>query len=220
MPLVPSSSSATVAPLRESARSTVLGPLLDACGLGWFCLRSEGRREHVAAQNLTRRNGIEAFAPRLRVRRERRSGGVFNTTEALFPGYLFARLRYPDQVRRVVSTTGVLGFVAFGGPPPRLPDDTIAHLQRHGEPAAGAPLAPVFEAGDWVRIAGGCLRGSEGRVRECESGSDRICVLLTLLGHDVVISLPAAQLVGRVDRSLPVPALLRTAGSPRSFATA
>jgi len=186
----------------------LLRPLIDACGIGWFCLRGETRREHIAATNLARRAEVEAFAPRIRVRRENRSG-IATITEALFPGYLFARFDYPDQVRRVVSTTGVLGLVTFGGPPSRLADETIAHLRHHSEPAATTPISPVFEAGEWVRIAAGCFRGSEGRVRELEPGCDRVCVLLCLLGHEVEISLPASQLIGRDDHSPNVPSALR-----------
>jgi transcriptional antiterminator RfaH len=194
-------------------RTEVLRSLLDACGLGWFCLRAEGRREHMAALNLARHDKIEAFAPRLRVRREGRGGGVQTVTEALFPGYLFAQFRYPEQCRRVVSTTGVLGLVAFGGPPPRLNDDTIAHLRQHTVSAVPTPISPVFEEGDWVRVAAGCLRGSEGRVRQSASGHDRVCVLLSLLGHDVEISLPADQLISRAGRPSLVPAALRTVGA-------
>lgn len=203
-------------PRLASGRSSpeVLRPLLDACGLGWFCLRGAGRREHLAALNLARRADVEAFAPRIRVRRESRSGGVVTATEALFPGYLFARFRYPEQVRHVMSTQDVLGLVSFGGPPPRLDDTTIAHLRQQAEPApASAALSPVFEEGDWVRVAGGCFRGTEGRVREFEAGHDRVCVLLSLLGHDVEISLPADQLIGRTGLAQPVPVVSRTLGA-------
>ena len=209
--------SSLVRPPAAGSRVEVLRPLLDACGLGWFCLRAEGRREHMAALNLARRNEVEAFAPRIRVRRESR-GGVQTVTEALFPGYVFARFRYPDQVRRVVSTTGVLGLVAFGGPPPRLADDTIAHLRQHTESAISAPVSPVFEEGDWVRVAAGCFRGTEGRVRQSAAGRDRVCVLLSLLGHEVEISLPAAQLVVRADLPKNVPFALRTKGASTSAA--
>jgi transcriptional antiterminator RfaH len=182
----------------EETRPRILRPLLDACGLGWFCLRAAGRREHLAALNLARRNSIEAFAPRIRVRREIRTGGVRTVTEALFPGYLFARFHYPAQVRHVVSTSDVRGLVAFGGIPPRLDDTTIAHLRLQTPPATCLPLSPVFEEGDWVRVAAGCLRGTEGRVCAPPAGGDRVCVLLCLLGHEVEISLPGAQLINRI----------------------
>ncbi len=179
------------------ARKNILDPILDACGLGWFCLRASGRREHVAALNLMRRNQVEAFAPRIRIRRELRAGGVQTVTEALFPGYVFARFQYPTQVRQVVSTTGVLGLVAFGGPPPRVDDATIAQLRSHPAPNTATALSPIFEEGDWVRVAGGCFRGSEGRVCKSANPLDRVRVLLSLLGHDVEISLPGDQLINR-----------------------
>lgn len=189
-----------------------MNPLLDACGLGWFCLRGQNRREHLAAENLAQRVAVQAFAPRIRVRRATRSGPVTLTTEALFPGYLFARFDYPDQVRHVVSTTGVLGLVTFGGPPPRLPAETIDHLRLHTEPSRLPPVSPIFAPGDWVRIAAGCFRGSEGRVRTAAAGAqERVRVLLCLLGHDVEISLPADQLVGRVSNLSHIPAALGAA---------
>lgn len=206
MTTLPLSAALLPPPAAVRAPESGLRPLLEVCGLGWFCLRAEGRREHVAAANLAVRTQVEAFAPRIRVRRERRAGGVDTRTEALFPGYVFARFDYPGQLRHVVSTTGVLGLVAFGGPPPRLTETTISHLRRQQGPAEPAQLAPVFEEGEWVRVAGGCFRGSEGRVRLADAAQGRVRVLLSLLGHDVEISLPGDQLIARPARPAPLPA--------------
>lgn len=145
-----------------------------------------------------------------------RGGGVQTTTEALFPGYLFAQFHYAEQVRHVVSTTGVLGVVAFGGPPPQLADATIEHLRQHAASPSTAPISPVFEEGDWVRVAGGCFRGTEGRVRHSATAHDRVCVLLTLLGREVEISLPADQLICPAALPKLVPPALRTADAPPS----
>jgi transcriptional antiterminator RfaH len=205
---------------REDSRAASTRPLLAALGLGWFCLRGEGRREHVAALNLAHRTQIEAFAPRIRTRRQSRSGGIATTTEALFPGYLFARFKYPEQVRRVVSTTGVVGLVSFGGPPPRLADQTIDFLRQHAAPATLAPLSPIFEEGDWVRIAGGCFQGTEGKVRGTVSGLDRVCVLLSVLGHEVEVSLPIDQVLRRRDLPDSLSVNLRAVGAASLIAAA
>ena len=179
--------------------------------LQWFCVRSKPKSEHIAAGHLRVIDGVEVYCPRLRFRRMTQRGPAW-FSEALFPGYLFARFRYPEQVRHVVSTTGVIGLVAFGGPPPRLDDGTIAHLRQHAQSAVSAPVSPVFEEGDWVRVAAGCFRGTEGRVRQPASGRDRVCVLLSLLGHDVEISLPADQLISRTTLPKLVPVALRFPG--------
>ena len=55
--------------------------------------------------------------------------------------------------------------------------------------------------------------GSSFRVRAGETGCDRVCVLLSLLGHEVEISLPAEQLLGRAGLPQSVPAALRTLGA-------
>ncbi len=177
------------------ASSASSSPSSAAANPTWFCLRAAGRREHVAALNLAQRAQVEAFAPRIRVRRERRAGGVDTVTEPLFPGYIFARFSHPAQTRHVVSTTGVLGLVNFGGLPPPVPDTTITQLRQHAEPPAAAPVAPIFNEGDWVRVAGGCFRGTEGKVREVPAGCQRVSLLLSLLGHEVEVSLPAEQLL-------------------------
>jgi len=219
-----SSTPPSFAPLAAESRTGLsAGPASWADTARWFCLRAAGRREHLTALALAQRTAVETFVPRIRVRRERRAGGVGTITEALFPGYLFARFRHPEQTRHVVSTNGVLGLVAFGGPPPSIAEDAIAHLRRHAEPQARAPTlvaAPIFEEGDWVRVAAGCFRGTEGRVRPSASGQDRVRLLLNLLGHEVEISVPADHLIARTRQSMAMPAALRTEIRPGLTAAA
>ncbi len=159
--------------------------------LSWFCLRSEAKREHVAAANLTTRVSVEVFAPRIRAAHTTRLGASATTTEALFPGYLFARFAYPHQVRHVVSTTGVSGIVTFGGRPPVVADEVIEHLRREVCLAQGARVAPVLEEGTWVRILSGCFQYIEGRVVHFDPRSDRVRLLLALLGSEVQVSVPS-----------------------------
>jgi len=163
---------------------------------GWFCLRTQPRREHAAAANLQERVGIEVFSPRVRVRKSSRSGFVVALAEALFPGYLFARFQYPQQLRHVVSTSGVTGVVRFGSAPPVVADGVIDFLRAQIRLADGAEgPAPVFSEGAWVKIVGGCFREVEGRVLSFDSQTERVRVLLCLLGREVQVSVLAQQLV-------------------------
>jgi len=157
----------------------------------WFCLRSQAKREHVAAAHLRDRVGVEVFAPRIRTSHNTRHGVVLNVTEALFPGYIFARFTYPDQVRHVLSTTGVTGMVAFGGQPPPIADNVIEYLQREVMQAQSSPSSPLLEEGTWVRILSGCFRFLEGRVLHFDPRTERVRLLLTLLGNEVQVSLTA-----------------------------
>ncbi len=164
----------------------------------WYCVRVPARREHVTARSLEQRAGVRVFSPRIRVQR-RLAAAV---TEALFPGYLFARFSYPHQARHVASTPGVLGLVSFGGPPPAVADRVIEHLETEVRRATVTPPAAGFAEGAWVRIVTGCFQGSEGRVLNPGFASSRVCVLLNLLGQEVQVSLPGDQLAPAVP-SLP-----------------
>jgi len=177
---------------------------------GWYCLRVLTHREHVAARNLQQRTGVKVFSPRIRVRRASRRGAVAMVTEALFPGYVFARFRYPHEARRVASTPGVVGLVSFGGPPPTVADGVIDRLATEVQRAVEAPPAASFEEGAWVRIVAGCFRGSEGRVVDAGTASARVCVLLDLLGHQIQVSVPGDQLADAAAGTERFPAGLRT----------
>jgi len=158
----------------------------------WYCLRSRPRREHLAAQHLVERTGVEVFAPRLAVRRSRRNGSTLPIIEPLFPGYLFARFAFSDDLRFVCSTQEVTGIVHFGAHTPTVADDLIEFLREQVTVAHTA--APVLEEGDWVEVLTGCLTGSEGKVVSFDTAKSRAWVLLSILGQDVKISLPAAKL--------------------------
>lgn len=163
--------------------------------LNWFCLRAQPRREHVAAENLRERIGIDVFAPRIRIRKETKRGAAQTFAEALFPGYLFARFRYAQQIRHVLSTAGVAGIVSFGARPPTVADHVIDFLISEVRLFDARSAAPIFPAGTWVKIVGGCFQQNEGRVLAFDGRTERVRVLLCLLGRDVQVSVMARQVV-------------------------
>ena len=160
--------------------------------LQWYCLRARLKREHFAARQLAERTGLEVFSPRLALRRPQRSGAVATVVETLFPGYVFARFRLPVDSRLVSSTPDITGIVHFGSHTPPVPDDLIALLRQHA--TTEHFCTPVLAAGDWVEVLAGSLLGAEGRIVAFESGRQRACVLLSLLGQDLQVNLPAGAL--------------------------
>ncbi len=161
----------------------------------WFCLRTQPKREHVAAANLRKRVQIEVFSPRLRIWRSLRHGIASFATEALFPGYLFARFVHPDQSRHVLSTPGITGIVAFAGRPPAVADPVIDFLRGQVEQAERLAGEPLFEEGSWVKIVAGCFHDMEGRVLHFDPKTERVRILLMLLGRAVQVSLPAQGVI-------------------------
>lgn len=178
----------------------------------WFCLRTRPWREQTAAQHLSERIGIEVFAPRIPVRNVKRTK-VSPTQQPLFPGYVFARFKYPQQLRHVISTQGVNGIVRIGDQAPVVADGVIDFLRREVRLAeTGAPLR-TFHDGERVKIVNGCFKQVEGRVIACDSGTERVRVLLTLLGQEIQVSVMAEQLVSaEAEGDVYPPRLRREAG--------
>ena len=79
----------------------------------WFCVRTQTKREHIAAEHLKELEGIEVFCPRLRYRKATRRGKVW-WIEPLFPGYLLAKFKLAEMERAVTFCQGVRGLVRFG----------------------------------------------------------------------------------------------------------
>lgn len=168
-------------------------------------------REEVAAQQLRSRVEVEVFAPRIRVQRQRKSGVVRNLVEALFPGYLFARFNYAEQARHVLSTHGVTGVVSIGEQPRTVDDSIIEFLRQQVAVAEPGDGPPAIAEGDWVRIVEGAFRNTEGRVVAFDPDTDRVRLLLRVLGREVQISLDRSTVVPQKDLASPYPTPLRAA---------
>jgi transcriptional antiterminator RfaH len=146
----------------------------------WFCIRSQPRRQHVAASHL-RSLGIEVFNPVLRFQRPTRRGPVWSTAP-LFPNYLFARFELLSFFRAARYAFGVSDILRFGGRWAEMPDAEIAELQTiwsHGD-AIQPPQR--LEVGSPVILTGGLFHGVEATVIALLPARQRVKVLLEFLG--------------------------------------
>ncbi|MDZ4199512.1 MAG: transcription termination/antitermination NusG family protein [Kiritimatiellia bacterium] len=149
----------------------------------WYCVRTQCRREQIAAEQLRKLDLIEVYAPRIRFRRATRRGPVW-FEEALFPGYVFARFDFLSRRSEVQYSIGVTGFVRFGGKPAVLEDPILESLRR----AMQDREVKVFEEeplkpGDRTVILEGPFAGIEVVVRTVLPASERVRVLFEFLGQ-------------------------------------
>ncbi len=159
----------------------------------WYCVKTQPKREHIAAQHLRELDGVEVFCPRLRYRKATRRGKVW-WVEALFPGYIMARFVLKEMERMVVYSQGVRGLVRFGDVVPPVPDGFIdilrSEVARNVEESGDdetLTVAPRIEKGEEVEIARGPLGGFRGEVVAVLPGRDRVKVLLEFLGQPHVV---------------------------------
>ncbi|HEX5789922.1 MAG TPA: transcription termination/antitermination NusG family protein [Luteolibacter sp.] len=165
----------------------------------WYCLRTQVKREHIAAQHLRAIEGVEVFCPRLKYRKPTRRGRIW-WVEALFPGYVLARFPLRTLERQIRHAQGVSGIVHFGTEVPSVPETAVRDLQREirqqqldgGETIEAAPQ---IETGDEVTIADGPLQGMSGTVLEILPSADRVKVLLEFLGRQHAVDIDLFSLL-------------------------
>jgi len=164
------------------------------CLLAWFCLRSQPKHEHIAAEHLRRMEEVEVFNPRIRVARPTRHGSVW-ITESLFPNYLFARFNWRTSLSRVHYGPGVSGVVHFGCRWPTVPDPVIAEIRSSLGPEEIQVSSAEFTPGDDVQIAGGVLHGLRAVITQVMPGRQRVMVLMDFLGRQSTVELGASAVV-------------------------
>lgn len=152
----------------------------------WYALRTQLKRERLAALNLRQLEGVEVFLPRLRYQKATRRGRVW-WVEPLFPGYLLARFPLVELGRAVTYTAGVSRLVRFGDEVPEVPESLVRQLKEEVSRVESGDEEIVVgwkvNVGDEVEVADGPLKGTEGRVAEVRPGAERVSLLLEFMGE-------------------------------------
>ena len=165
----------------------------------WFCLKSQPKHEHIAAAHLRQTSTVEVFLPRIRFKRATRQGLAW-VTEALFPGYLFARFDWQESLRLVRHSRGVRGVVHFGERWPVIPDEIIRELQQTIGATDLRTIPAEFAPGDEVKLVEGAMRGLRAVVARVLPGRERIAVLMEFLGRQTMIEVPLNFIVKEGDK--------------------
>jgi len=152
--------------------------------VGWFCLKSRPKHEHIAAAHLRQMQEVEVFSPRLRFQRDT-IRGVKWFEESMFPGYLFARFHFGERFKEVRYAMGISKILQFGDKYAKLDPAIIEALRQRTNPDHVAVIESAIKQGDTVTIVEGALRGLEAVVTQILSGRERVRVLLSFLGSEI-----------------------------------
>ena len=158
-------------------------------GLRWYAIRTKANKEKEVEKRLTDLR-LEVFLPWLRSRR--RIGAKFHwVLVPLFPGYLFCRLDLVTSGKAARYSPGVRDFLKFGSQIIEVGSDVIQTL-RERCPGGVARIDPVSaKPGDAVRINEGPFSGLEAVFEKSLKGSERVAVLLEILGRQTRLVLPS-----------------------------
>ena len=163
-------------------------------GLRWYAIRTKVNREKDVEKRLRDLN-LQAFLPWMRARR--RIGSRFHWVLAtLFPGYVFCRLDMTLSGKAARYCPGVKDFLTFGSRIAEVSEAIIDAL-RERCPGGVAHIDPVdAKPGDRVKINEGPFAGLEAIFEQKLRGSERVAVLLEILGRQTRIVLPS-ETIGR-----------------------
>jgi transcriptional antiterminator RfaH len=160
----------------------------------WFCLKARPKREHVAAACLRQNLNVEAFCPRMRLRRHTNRGPVW-FIESMFPGYFFARFNYGTCHRRVKQAHGVSGIVQFGDRVGLLSDELISEIKRRMDKDGLVEIDQRLEPGQNVHVTQGPFEGFEAVVTRLIGARDRVEILIEWMGRSLQAEADVADLL-------------------------
>ena len=144
--------------------------------------------------HLQRELDLEVFAPRIRFRRMR-AGRPIWTTEALFPGYLFARFVYTERRRQINALPGVTNIVHFGDRPAEVDEAIMTDLRALVRDHETIEIAADPQPGSEVFITGGAMSGLRALVTRVMPARQRVAVLLELLGTHREVEIETARVL-------------------------
>jgi transcriptional antiterminator RfaH len=184
--------------LKLEMTSTPHGHQADCAEPAWYCLQSQPKRERIATTCLRMLEGVIVFFPRVKFKRKTVQGVVW-VTEAMFPGYLFARFELTEMHLKVRYAHGVSGIVRFGDRYPTIEDRAVERLRDLTGVAEIRELSHELSQGDEVKIVDGAFVGLEAVITKVLPAKQRIRVLMDFLGR---------KMEAEVERSSVLPQLI------------
>ena len=156
----------------------------------WFVVHTQPNGEMKAVFHLLRQE-FKTYLPRY-LKRRRHARQTTWVQRPLFPRYLFVCLDLERaRWRTINSTVGVSHLIAEGSRPLAMPDGIIEGIRarENGQGVIALETIETFRPGQHVQITNGAFDSCVG-LFECASDSERVTVLLDLLGRQVRVRVP------------------------------
>lgn len=170
----------------------------------WYTLHTKPKAEYQVVTVLEQR-GLQTYLPEKEISEGHRRGNK----RPFFPCYLFVKVDFAVVgLSSVQWTPGLRRVVAFGDRPVSLPDEVIELMRRKlaESGANGSPPPHPFKPGDTVKITEGPFRDVLAIFDGPMKPSQRVQVLLTILGRVSRMQVDVADLEkASSDNSMPAP---------------
>jgi len=151
----------------------------------WFILQFKANSHQQAVKNLNRQ-GFETFLP-LHNTTSRKASQFINTSQPLFPGYMFVTFdKAESKWHKINNTYGVLRLVTFNSILKSIPATFINNLMKRYDLSGKLLPMQKLKKGDQVKVLNGPFANFIATVEEHET-DQRIWVLMDLMGRKIKI---------------------------------
>ncbi|MEZ4683751.1 MAG: transcription termination/antitermination NusG family protein [Caldilineaceae bacterium] len=151
----------------------------------WYLLYTKPQKEQLVSQQLEDR-GLETYFPVLRFERGYNRG---IRLEPFFPHYLFIHAdmmkEWSGDMRWLI---GMRSVVHVEGRPTIVPDQVVETVRQRLEPFQDRVLQPgewLYQPGQRVTVKSGPFAGMEAIFQRGFKGSERVQILLRILGSEI-----------------------------------
>jgi transcriptional antiterminator RfaH len=158
----------------------------------WFILQFKPNSHIQAVKNLNRQ-GFKTFLPLCNIT-SRKSSSFINTSQPLFPGYMFVKFdRSESEWHKINNTYGVSRLVTFNSILKPIPTKAVNILMKRCDLSGKILPVKKLEEGDQVKILKGPFANFIATIEKYET-AHRIWVLMDLMGRKTKIETPSEDL--------------------------
>ena len=151
----------------------------------WFIIQFKANSHHRATKNLNQQ-GFETFLP-LNNSTSRRASRFVNTTQPLFPGYMFIKFdKEKIEWQKINNTYGVSRLVTFNSVLKSIPKIIVSSLMNRYDSSGKILPIKKLKKGDQVEVLNGPFTNFIATVETYET-DQRIWVLMDLMGRKTKI---------------------------------
>lgn len=155
----------------------------------WYTLHTKPKAEYQLASVLQRR-GIQVYLPEL-------PAAPDTPTKPFFPCYLFSKIDFEQiSITQLLWTPGLRRIISFDDQPVPVPAEIIDLIREKLSEveAAQAAVTCPFQKGDPVKITEGPFRDMVAIFDGSTPSSERVRVLLDILGRASRVQVDRSQL--------------------------
>lgn len=153
----------------------------------WYVIQTKPKKEEGAKLYLSTK-GVEVFSPLIETFVPR-NGKMNKELKSLFPNYIFAKFELEKNYPLVRWARGVKKILGFGGYPVPISEEVIELIKKRTDENGIVKKTHHFVANDVVRIKTGPLRELCGIFDRWVSDSERVRVLLNMIGYQPAVEI-------------------------------